>query len=37
MSRTYELIFLHDLAKGLECKMAIFEYVGNYHRNVVST
>ena len=30
-------MFLHDLGKGLGCKMAIFEYIGNYHRNVVST
>ena len=28
---------LHDLGKGLGCKMAIFENIGTYHRKVVST
>ena len=30
-------MFLLDLGKGLGCKMAFFKYIGNYHRNVVST
>ena len=37
MACTYELRFLHDLGKDLGCKMVIFEYISNYHREVVST